>query len=62
MLFQPNHFELEKFSEIYNIEMSQMRELFLLQDDIVRFQAFEHGVRVETKSGQSLILRLKNKP
>ncbi|HUV50118.1 MAG TPA: hypothetical protein VMW78_03760 [Anaerolineae bacterium] len=61
MLYNLNKFELEKIAGIYKIDVNLLVEKLELQDDILDFVAFESGVKVETKSGQCLILRLKNR-
>ena len=59
MLYQLNHFELEKIAEIYEIDINLLVEKIQFQDDIVSFLPYEKGVEVITKNGQNLVLHFK---
>lgn len=61
MLYKLHNSELEQIARIYEVDVDILAEQLDFEDEILSFQPFEHGLKIQTTT-QRLTLRLKDRP
>ena len=61
MLYKLNDKEIRQIAEFYEIDIELLTKKLELEDAVINFLPHQMGVKVQTESGQNIVLRFDDR-